>query len=375
MSNHLNKKQGFTLVELLVVIAIIGILIGLLLPAVQAAREAARRMQCTNNLKQLGLAVQNFHDVTKSLPNAGHQKTFFKYEGVVGAWQRFSGLIVLLPYMEQQPLYATAIARFDSDAAGSTSPWTSGTDIAWCQTVNTFLCPSDGNGEQASGALAATSYHLNRGDITLLWDWNEFRGAFSDGKQHDMKLADITDGTTNTAFFSEAVIGASKTGEKVKGGIVLLGGSFNSRSTDWANFYFMPATCAAAKGSNGNIAQGYNIGSTGDQQIGRRWADANGPYTMYYHILPPNAPTCARGSNEECCITTASSNHSGGVNVCMGDASVRFVSETVNAGNQNEDLSGVVRNQARPQDYGGPSPYGIWGAMGSSSGGETVALP
>jgi prepilin-type processing-associated H-X9-DG protein len=92
---------------------------------------------------------------------------------------------------------------------------------------------------------------------------------------------------------------------------------------------------------------------------------------MFYTILPPNAPTCARGGNEECCITTASSNHSGGVNVCMGDGSVRFVSDTVDCGNQSEDLYNVVRNQSRPQDYGGPSVYGVWGAMGSSAGGET----
>ena len=368
-----SNRSGFTLVELLVVIAIIGILIGLLLPAVQAAREAARRMQCTNNVKQLSLACQTFHDAHNFLPSAGHQILLRKYSDV-GSWERFSGLLVMLPYIEQQALYTQAIQNIEQDRG---CPWSSGTAgsngdyYAWCKTVNAFLCPSDGGGKQADGAMAATSYHLNRGDITLLWDWNEYRGAFADGNQHEMKLADITDGTTNTAFFSEAVIGSNKTGEKVKGGIVLLGGSFNSHTTDWGNFYFQPSTCAAARGSNGDIAKGYNVGSTGNQQIGRRWGDANGPYTMFYTILPPNAPTCARGSNEECCITTASSNHSGGVNVGMGDGSVRFVSDTVNCGDQTNDLYSVVRNQARPQDYGGASIYGVWGAMGSSSGGET----
>ena len=364
------NSKGFTLVELLVVIAIIGILIGLLLPAVQAAREAARRMQCTNNLKQLGLACQTFHDAQKYLPNAGHQIIMKKYDGVVGSWERFSGLMVMLPYIEQQALYTEAVNRWDSNP-GDASPWSTGDNPAWCKTVNAYLCPSDGGGPQNAGELAATSYHLNRGDLPLLWDWNEYRGAFSDGNQHKMTLADINDGTSNTAFFAEAVIGTTKTAEKVKGGIVLLGGSFNSHTTDWGNFYYLPATCSAARGAGGNIAQGYSVGGTGNQQIGRRWADANGPYTMFYTILPPNAPTCARGSNEECCITTASSNHSGGVNVCMGDGSVRFVSDTVDCGNQNEDGYNVVRNQSRPQDYGGPSIYGVWGAMGSSAGGET----
>ncbi len=365
-------SKGFTLVELLVVIAIIGILIGLLLPAVQAAREAARRMQCTNNVKQLGLACQTFHDAQGFLPSAGHQILLRKYKDTVGSWERFSGLIVMLPYIEQQALYAQAVNRWETNP-GNGYPWLEGTDVPWCQTVNAFLCPSDGSGKQADGVLAATSYHLNRGDTTLLWDWNEYRGAFADGNQHEMKYADITDGTSNTAFFSESVIGSAKTAEKVKGGIVLLGGSFNSHSTDWANFYFLPATCAAARGSNGDISKNYSVGSTGYQQIGRRWGDSNGPYTMFYTILPPNAPTCARGGNEECCITTASSNHSGGVNVCMGDGSVRFVSDTVDCGNQNEDLYNVVRNQSRPQDYGGQSVYGVWGAMGSSAGGETTS--
>ena len=99
-----SSKGGFTLVELLVVIAIIGILIGLLLPAVQAAREAARRMSCTNNLKQLGLAAQNFHDVQNYLPNASYQKVLASYSGVNGSYGRFSGLFVMLPYMEQNAL-------------------------------------------------------------------------------------------------------------------------------------------------------------------------------------------------------------------------------------------------------------------------------
>ena len=253
------------------------------------------------------------------------------------------------------------------------SPWDTGTDKAACHQVDAFLCPSDGNGKTNVGDRAATNYHFNRGDITLNWDWDEYRGACSNGNKHKMDFSDITDGLSNTVFFSEAVIGSTRSTGKIKGGQVNLGGAFNSNSTSWDNFYFKPSTCAAARGTGGEIASGYDVVTTSDQLTGQRWADAQNPYTMFYTILPPNAPTCAK-SNENSVITTASSNHSGGVNACMGDGSVRFISDTIDCGDLTNDLYNVVRNKERPQDYSGKSVYGVWGAMGSSFGGETVAM-
>lgn len=365
-----SRRDGFTLVELLVVIAIIGILIGLLLPAVQAAREAARRMQCTNQIKQLGLAAQNFHDVQQYLPNASYQKVLSKYSSH-GNWGRFSGLTVMLPYIEQSSLYTTFINNIEN--IDSTCPWSDGTEYATCHQVGAFLCPSDGNGKTADGKRGCTNYHLNRGDITLNWDWDEYRGAFSNGAKHVMTFSDITDGLSNTAFFSEVCIGTTTNKEKIRGGQVLLGGAFNSASTSWDNFYFRPSTCASARGSNGEISKSFSVVTVDDQLLGQRWGDAQNPYTMFYTILPPNSPTCAK-ANENSVVTTASSYHSGGVNVCMGDGSVRFVSDTVDAGDQTNDLTSVVRNSSRPQDYSGQSVYGVWGAMGSSSGSETTSL-
>ena len=362
-----NSRSAFTLVELLVVIAIIGILIGLLLPAVQAAREAARRMQCTNQLKQLGLAAQNFHDVQKVLPSASYQTLFKKYSSN-GQWGRFSGLCVMLPYMEQSALYTELLKQVENGGC----PWNDGVDYATCNQVDAFLCPSDGRGNTPKGSRGRTNYHLNRGDITLNWDWDEYRGAFSNGNKHEMSFSDFVDGLSSTAFFSEVCIGTSLNMEKIKGGQVNLGGAFNSASTSWDNFYFRPSTCAAARGTNGEISKNYSVVTVTDQLLGQRWADAQNPYTMFYTILPPNAPTCCV-SNENSVITSASSNHSGGVNVCMGDGSVRFVSDTIDCGDQTNDLYANVPNKSRPQDYGGKSVYGVWGAMGSAAGGETAA--
>ena len=368
MSNSSKKTSGFTLVELLVVIAIIGILIGLLLPAVQAAREAARRMQCTNQLKQLGLGVQNFHDVQGFLPNASYQILFKKYsDGTNGQWGRFSGLYVLLPYIEQNALYTQGIKNIEANAC----PWNDGADYATCHQVNTFLCPSDANGMTEVGKRGCTNYRLCRGDLSLNWDWNEARSPFSNGAQKKMTLSSVTDGLSNTVFLSECVVGTTQNERKVKGGQVVMDYT-GGHTTDWGNLYFNPSLCNAARGADGDIASAYGVVTVGDQLMGQRWGDAHDPYTLFWTIMPPNAPTCSRG-NENSVRSTASSYHSGGVNVCMGDGAVKFVSDTVNCGDLSKDTYDVVENKSRPQDYGGKSIYGVWGAMGSAAGGETTS--
>ena len=143
---RMNRRKAFTLVELLVVIAIIGILIALLLPAVQAAREAARRSQCTNNLKQLGLAAQNFHDTYKRFPVASYEMNFKDPDNstpTAPVWsnndQRWSWICSVLPFMEQQPLYDLSVSNHLNT---SSNPWTS-SDLTATK-IQTILCPSDG---------------------------------------------------------------------------------------------------------------------------------------------------------------------------------------------------------------------------------------
>ncbi len=364
------KFRGFTLVELLVVIAIIGILIGLLLPAVQAAREAARRMQCTNQLKQLGLAAQNFHDVNNHLPCRSAQHILKKYASNNGSWERWSYLTVTLPFIEQTALYNDFIS--DAEEGRDATPWSTSRDYVWVKKVDAFLCPSDGGANRGESEIKPTSYRINCGDIANGWEWDECRGTGSDGNKIQLNYAAITDGTSNTVWSSEVCIGTGSTVNKVKGGIAILGGNFGSYSgCEWPALGFAPVNCAAVRGSNGEYVAGTSAQGSGNWQSGYRWGDCNGNYTLFFTILPPNSPSCANANAEDWCISAASSYHSGGVNAVMCDGSVRFISETVDAGDQSKTAPDVATNKSRPQDYGGKSPYGVWGALGTRAGGET----
>jgi len=367
----MSKRRGFTLVELLVVIAIIGILIGLLLPAVQAAREAARRMQCTNQLKQLGLAAQNFHDVNNMLPARSAQHILRKYASNNGSWERWSYLTVMLPFIEQTAMYNDFID--DAEKGRNGVPWSTDRQFIWTNKIDAFHCPSDGGAQRSDGQIQPTSYRINCGDIAMGWEWDECRGIAADNNKIDLNYAAITDGTSNTMFASEVCIGTGSTVNKVKGGIAILGANFGSAACDWPALGFKPVNCAAVRGSNGEYVSGTSAQGSGDWQNGYRWGDCNGNYTLFFTILPPNSPSCANGSAEDWCIAAASSYHSGGVNAVMCDGSVRFISETVDAGDQSISADQIATNKARPQDYGGKSPYGVWGAIGTRAGGETDA--
>ena len=187
---NVHKKPGFTLVELLVVIAIIGILVALLLPAVQAAREAARRMQCTNNLKQLALACHNYHDTYKRFPlNYGQWNIRDPRDGGTTSW-----MVQILPFMEQQPMYDKIDFRFgiQNDPRGAATGWTAGWSTgnaslptnSWIarQKISGFQCPSDSNDGVMNGRanapgnieLGITNY---KGCAGSNWAWGSFAGS------------------------------------------------------------------------------------------------------------------------------------------------------------------------------------------------------
>lgn len=359
-------RKGFTLVELLVVIAIIGILIGLLLPAVQAAREAARRMQCTNQIKQVSLALHNYVDANQSLP------TMSPFAGA--GWDKYapySVTIPLLPFMEENSRYSTILDLDRRRAEGSLSTWDGFfSQPIWQERLTTIICPSEPNGSQpsvhAGNARVNIVYSLGDGTSKLDAPYTHpnyinvstkkcnTRGLFH---QYDWKsLAACTDGTSNTAAVSE-----SASAPEGYWSTAVKGGSYSGSNFYTGDLDCHPDVClnnARDPNDINRLRSGCDTWRCNFYQDGRPW---NGFHT----VLPPNAPSCQATSNGYWgAIYPANSYHSGGVNVGMADGSVRFVSDTIDCG----DLSKTSTQCT------GASPYGVWGAMGTPQGGETLSM-
>jgi len=365
-------RSAFTLVELLVVIAIIGILIALLLPAVQSAREAARRAQCTNNLKQLGLALHNYHDTHNVFPFA--RGGTGGGGGCTSNGNTVSGMVPLTPFMEQGPLYDqicsggpdngwTVDNSCGTHPAYGPRPWyTSFTP--WVTQIPCLSCPSDPyNKPDPQDRTGRCNYKFCWGDKCHHANnqrhpfsgtgWaNIGRGIF--GFHSAVTIANIRDGTSNTIAMGEACIAQGNDAgalQMVKGGSAAnVGGMQNAGG---------PLNCMAQVAPDGK----YYIGSVIHSNRGRIWAQGQFHHNGFQTILPPNGPNCSSGTTRGASpnISSAQSYHPGGVNVVMADGSCHFISETIDTG----DLSA-----RSPRASTGPSPYGIWGALGSMCGGE-----
>jgi prepilin-type N-terminal cleavage/methylation domain-containing protein/prepilin-type processing-associated H-X9-DG protein len=368
------KRRGFTLVELLVVIAIIGVLVALLLPAVQAAREAARRSQCSNSLKQFGLGLHNYADVYKVFPprRGGTTATIANDPPrIMANYDRLSAFVALLPFIEQKPLA-------DSIAAGGTFggiKYPPGGPAAWYNNANwqpwrtqldIIKCPSD-RIIATPNAQAHNSYAFSMGDtlggpslklngMTLHFNsaTSYFRGAFA-GSQRCVGLQFITDGTSNTIAMSErTTAGAPYYGPRAAAG----------EDIRTATAMNVPSVINNPGSCNAYALRSEYRGVTVKSKFGSIWCDGQAENVGFNTVLPPNGPSCVNDSNGNADSTggvlSASSNHPGGVNGLFCDGSVRFISQNINTG-----------NTAAPQVVAGPSPYGVWGALGSISGKET----
>src|SRR6056297_112751 len=360
------RRSGFTLVELLVVIAIIGVLVGLLLPAVQAAREAARRMQCSNNMKQLGLGMHNYHSAYQMFPST--------WSGSVQNGHRVNqNLVGILPFIEQQPLWeqasnplqqgGTIFAPFGQNP-GTDNP----SYLPWRTQVNTYRCPSDpmvltGAGQTNYGncygdTIRGAGRSPDPGDIGHHTGvTGHHRGLFA--REKITRFRDIMDGTSNTVAMGELCVMDFQRG--VRSYVYHLNGS------NW----WVPTPDQCLRGAHINQASPMRYAGGGIWQRGRRWADGHWHSTAVMTVLPPNAPSCLRNSDPNDGLASLSSYHNGGAHALMGDGAVRFITDSVESG----DLSRPpVANGGGFTPPGTQSPYGLWGAMGTVRAGETATL-
>ena len=304
----MRRRTGFTLIELLVVIAIIAILIALLVPAVQQVRAAAARASCLNNLKQLGLALHNYHDTEKHFPEARDPYPL-----------AFAPHAHLLPYLEEKNI--CDLIDF-TGAKGATSTYKGYNANAAVQKVPTFICPADvgevigGNGATPGVTFGGTNYSSCVGtgisaSGVYNGDYVTGDGVFLLVPGGPIRIDQIADGTSNTACFSEHVFGDGSPGQSVPG---------------------KPDPLIHAKHINGSAMSPGQCDSTTTYtgQRGDRWINGGYLGTAYNHYLLPNSPTfdCLNTSNNYG-LKTARSRHSGGVNLGLCDGSVRFVSNGI----------------------------------------------
>ena len=319
-------RSGFTLVELLVVIAIIGILVALLLPAVQAAREAARRSSCTNNLKQIGLALHNFEGVNKELPSAYDYKVTTTYPTVPNWAYRWSTLAMLSPYLEQSNIYNSLRLDAPLHLIGQTPPIDPQNAPIVAQQVPMFLCPSDRKLTVSPG-WGSVNYVANWGTgLNAGADLNADGLFYIDSRK---RFADILDGLSNTAAFSETLLG---TGQAP----TTLGAVSGTREESKVMIWLLSSPMSDAGCTTASMPAHYTRGD--------KWADGAASTTGYHHYLSPNAKRADCYSR----IGTwkaARSNHPGGVMLLLADGSVRFVSNTVDM-NTWRRLASVADGQA-----------------------------
>jgi len=340
MGLYRGRKKGFTLIELLVVIAIIGVLIALLLPAVQQAREAARRAQCSNNLKQIGLACHNYESAHKILP--------------MGANVQGNGLSTTIP--NQASPHGPLLPFFEADAA--IAMFNFETDInshvqnttARIQKLSFFQCPSQitvppfiNSTAQCPGGCGTTNYVQSLGANGNYAGFNTDQGG-PFGRNYGARFREVADGLSQTAFFGEILLGPSAQPTTM---VVPAGDPFDlavATNLPFATFD------AVGYGDLKPAPECQNRTIAAFAYRGKQYY-RGGVYTTFYtHTVTPNTPfrDCIRAVGLDRGHLAARSFHPGGVNTLFGDGTVRFVSNSV-------DLN-------------------VWRAAGTKKGGETITM-
>lgn len=359
------RPRGFTLIELLVVIAIIGVLVALLMPAVQAARETARRLQCQNNLKQIGLGMHNYHGSQGCFPMSTTAAVSYGSECGNGFYSWLTGI---LPFVEQTTLYNSInfnVAMVDACDQTSSSDYVDLTISAdhpnagaAATVVSGFLCPSDsyllndvlGSSQPAPGSyagnfgwpMAVTGFD---GENPPLNRHNGFFGVINPNQPKDWQVArvreaDFADGLSNTAAVAERLITGVQDYDDLFGAPISLksfcgGGGARRSLKRWLTY------CGGVSAADPLYSKPH----------GRAWISG---WTLaansYMHVMPINDRNCHIYGGEEdgVNIVTPSSQHPGGVNVLMGDGRVVFVNEAIN--------------------------MQVWWSIGSRDGGEPHSL-
>ena len=391
-------RSGFTLVELLVVIAIIGVLVGLLLPAVQAAREAARRMSCSNNFKQIGLGIHNYHSAFKKFPvhgggtlNEGSPNNSAWWQSDVQANQRrLSALVGMLPFIEQQATWEIIANPYD-DGDGTTfqamGPTPDQIDYQpWTFEMPTFRCPSDpGTGLPA---LGRSNYAACLGDgswETHIGPWHGslayeetyrveraqagHRGFFRP-RETDGAFRDVLDGLSNTIAMGEI---ASYLGDNdarmslPQDGSTLSGGNNGVMALIRDN----PNSCDSFVDPQRPTFWLNGASTATDQQRGHRWADYKHIFSSCFTIQAPNGVVCGRHNAADLTMTgPMSSRHQGGVHVLMGDGAVKFITDSIDAGSVGQ--GDVWLNGTGANSPGSGSTHGLWGALGTRASKEVI---